>query len=214
MAKKNKTLSELTTFTFQPTPELSLLLQEARQNFSKISQQPNIDAQLEDLKLNIQLLQNSPLLRLQTQRLTQNQALDFENFKEIFFEQLLITKANQFKLDAHFLAPKFANADLTRYRLYILQLLFLNLKHMPLQTTFNEAHTHFVQWVNGIERAQTTAKVTMRTQPDIGSDILVELPKHAVVNVYQDENPYWKKVCVVQNEQDLLGFVMSAYLKF
>ena len=214
MAKKNKFANEQSTIKFKPTPELMLLIQQARQNFANITQPPSIEAQIDDLKLNLHLLNDSPLLKLQNLRLMHHQTFDLENFKNLWFEQLLITKATQFRLDANFIAPKFANADLTRYRLYITQLLFIYLTLSPINGIISENNFDFVHWINGIERAQTTAKVTIRTKPDIQSDILVELPKHAVVSVYQDENPHWKKIRIEQNDQDLMGFVMSAYLKF
>ena len=144
----------------------------------------------------------------------QNNPPDLESFKKLWFEQLQINAATQFRLDSNFIAAKFANADLTRYRLYITHLLFLYFKLNPCNDIISNHHFDFVHWMNGIERAQTIAKVTMRSKPDIQSDILFELPKHAVVSVYQDENPYWKKIRIAQNDQDLLGFVMSAYLKF
>lgn len=214
MAKKNKLANEQSTIKFKPTPELMLLIQQARQNFANITQPPSIEAQIDDLRLNLHLLNDSPLLKLQNLRLMHHQTFDLENFKKLWFEQLLITKATQFRLDANFIAPKFANADLTRYRLYITQLLFIYLTLSPINGIISENNFDFVHWINGIERAQTTAKVTIRTKPDIQSDILVELPKHAVVSVYQDENPHWKKIRIEQNDQDLMGFVMSAYLKF
>lgn len=65
MAKKNKLSNEQVSIHFKPTAGCSTVIQQARQNFANISDQPTIDAQIDDLMLNLQLLNDSPLLKLQ-----------------------------------------------------------------------------------------------------------------------------------------------------
>lgn len=195
--------------------------QNAQQIFHQIRQQPSLEQQLSDLEENFQLLLQRPLIRLQTQRLFQNYVQQHQNleqtfsgFQTIWNEQFAISSNTLKQLDPNYISPRYANADTSRYKSYLIHLLFMMLCINPVEMKAPQYLPHFVAWMNGIEQAKTTAKVTLRMMPNIQSEILVELPKHSVVNVYTDENPLWKKIRFAIDHQERFGYVMKAYLKF
>ena len=214
MAKKTQSAHEDHWIKSIPLLGLQTLITQAQQHYLQLSQRPNIEAQMEDVALNFQLLNESPLLRIQTLRLLKEQDNQFEAFKDLWFEQLRIEPQRQLQLDKNFLSPKFANADLTRYRQYILSLVYILLQLNDKTMNIPTFMPLYVQWMNGIQQAYTTSKVTLRVEPNVKSDIVFELPKHAQVEVCEAPSPYWKKIRVTQENQELFGFVMSAYLKF
>ena len=195
--------------------------EQSQQLLAKLRQSPSIEQQQIDLSYNYQLLLQRPLTRLQTQRLFQDytkQQISLEDtlkiFQNIWTEQCIIQPETLKLLDPNYISPRFANADSSRYRDYLIRMLFMMLCINPIEMTAPQYLPHFVEWMNGIEQAQTTAKVTLRIHPDIQSDIVVELPKHSIVNVYADENPLWKKIRLAIDNQERFGYVMKAYLKF
>jgi hypothetical protein len=186
----------------------------------KLQYTPKLESQQTDLKENYQLLFERPLMRLQTQRLFQNYVqknVDWKNarqeFHSIWSEQCVIDSNTLKQLDPNGLSPRFSNADTLRYRDYLIHMLFMMLCIQP-NLNVPDYLVPFVVWMNGIEQAQTTAKVSLRLQPDIHSEIVYELPKHSLVNVYSDDNPLWKKVKFSNNDQEHHGYIMKAYLKF
>ncbi len=193
----------------------------AQQIFQQIRQQPSIEQQQNDLRENFELLSQRPLIRLQTQRLfhdyvqqQQNLEQTFSSFQTIWNEQLVIHSNTLKQIDPNYISPRFANADTSRYKQYLIQLMFILLSINPVEINAPQYLANFVEWMNGIAQAKTTAKVTLRIKPDIQSDMLIELPKHAIVNVYSDENTLWKKIRFSNDNQESFGYVMSAYLKF
>lgn len=208
-------LKELSLFQ-----DIDRIRAKTQQQLHELKTQPTVNMQLLDLKSNFDLMIERPLLRLQTQRLYKNLALDaiqyavyLEQFKQIWENEVSITAETLKLLDPNKTQLKFANADTMRYQQFLLQalsyLLYLNQDTLQAPSYL----TKFVEWLNGIEQAQTTAKVTLREAPNITSEIILELPKHTVLNVYSDPNPLWKKVRLLDKDQHF-GFVMSAYLKF
>lgn len=198
-----------------------VLRQDAQLILQKLSQVPTIEMQKRDLEENSQLLLQRPLIRLQTQRLfhdyvqqQQNLEQTFSSFQTIWNEQLVIHSNTLKQIDPNYISPRFANADTSRYKQYLIQLMFILLSINPVEINAPQYLANFVEWMNGIAQAKTTAKVTLRIKPDIQSDMLIELPKHAIVNVYSDENTLWKKIRFSNDNQESFGYVMSAYLKF
>ncbi|WP_157883264.1 SH3 domain-containing protein [Acinetobacter sp. NCu2D-2] len=187
----------------------------------KIIKSPSIEEQQQDLSNNYNLLLQRPLTKLQSQRLFQdfNQhhlsfEYAFQTFEQMWHDQCVIHPETLKRLDPHYISQKFANADTARYQNYLIRLLFILLSVHPLEKQLPDYIHDYVAWMNGLEKAQTTAKVTLRSQPDIQSDVLLELPKHSIVNVYHDDNSLWKKIRLADVAQTQDGYVMSAYLKF
>lgn len=198
-----------------------VLRQDAQLILQKLSQVPTIEMQKRDLEENSQLLLQRPLTRLQTQRLfqtyndqTHNLKNTYQAFREIWQEQCVIHPSTLQLIDPKYVSPRFANADAARYREYLMHLLFMKLCCASAHLHDSQEFAYFVEWMNGIEYAQTTAKLTLRSQPNIQSEVLIELPKHSLVSVYHDENSLWKKIRLNTDREEQFGYVMSAYLKF
>lgn len=207
--------------TFQKHQGSMFFRQESQQILEKIRYSPSLEQQKNDLNDNYQLLLQRPLTRLQTQRLFENYAKQntslentFKNFHAIWTDQCIIHADTLKHLDPNYVSPRYANADASRYKDYLIRMLFMMLCIRPIEINTQHDFPYFVEWINGIEQAQTTAKVTLRIQPDIQSDVVLELPKHSIVNVYADENPLWKKIRLAIDNQECFGYVMKAYLKF
>lgn len=205
----------------QKHQDSTLFRLQSQQLLAKLRLAPSIEQQQTDLNDNYQLLLQRPLTRLQTQRLFQDYAKQslslektFKEFQTIWTDQCVIHADTLKLLDPNYVSPRFANADTSRYRDYLIRMLFMMLCINPIEMNAPQHLPHFVEWMNGIEQAQTTAKVTLRIQPDIQSDVVLELPKHSIVNVYADENPLWKKIRLAIDNQERFGYVMKAYLKF
>lgn len=192
-------------------------LHDTKQSLEICQNAPSTQSQQQDLSVNFQYLNDHPLIRLQTQRLLQqtlNESEQFNAFKALWSQDIQLSQHSW----QHFLPqqkpPYIANADVRRYQQYLNQVMFIlcstaqNLNQIPIFMP------HLVQWLNGIQHAYTTSKVTLRVEPNVKSEILFELPKHAQVEVCAAPSPYWKKIRINQENQELFGFVMSAYLKF
>lgn len=220
-SNKTKDLQNATLVWMQPLQKSKFLLQlivHAQHLQKECFQIPHFQLQLQDLTENYQLLQQNPLTKLQTHRLMQTKNIEdeqrFQQFKQLWLEQVCISKQSHQLLAPNQPYARFRNAEIERYQIYLLHLFFilLSINEDTLKpASYMQA---FVQWMNGIQPAYTTSKVTLRIEPNVKSEILFELPKHAQVEVCEEHSPYWKKIRVAQDNQDLYGFVMSAYLKF
>ena len=192
-------------------------LQDCKASLQSCNNVPSTACQQQDFTVNFQYIHDHPLIRLQIQRLLQQSLTDQEQlnaFKNLWSQDIQLSAMSW----QHFLpnqkAPYIANADVHRYQQYLIQVMFILSSTADQITQIPTYMPYLVQWLNGIQQAYTTSKVTLRVEPNVKSPILLELPKHAQVEVCEEPSPYWKKIRIHQENQDMFGFVMSAYLKF
>ena len=203
--------------TFQQSPFLMHLMQQVQVLGQACVYLP-LGSQKADLLKNYELIQQHPLIKIQTQRLLKSHSAvneeQFKSFLDLWSSELMITEQSHRILAPHQPYPRGFNAEIRRYQQYLLHVFFILLttSEQPLKpASFMDT---FVQYINGIQPAYTTSKVTLRVQPHIKSEILLELPKHSQVEVCAEANPYWRKIRIQDNDHDVYGYIMAAYLKY
>lgn len=222
-AKKLPQMTPLNWFsTLKKNPLILGVSDSAQEILTELNHVPALDLQMKDVMKNLDLLQERPLTNLQTQRLKQK--LDhnqdsilileaFESFHHIWSTQIQLSDETQQCLYPHAKPYAQNNADTLRYKSYIEHVLFMLLCLQKCERSQIELHLlAFIQWMNRICIAATTAKISVREKPSINSQILIELPKHSSVTCLHDEDDHWKKI-TLSAHPEITGYVIGAYLK-
>lgn len=222
-SKKQSNLTQPSWFHALKKDRLTLgITDSAQEILTELDHIPSIDLQMKDILQNLDLLQERPLTNLQTQRLNQKlkQHPDsiftleiFETFHDLWYPQIQLSVETQQLLNpnAQPYAPN--NAETLRYRSYIEHILFVLLCLQSSDRSQIQLHLlAFIQWINRMSMAATTAKISVREKPSINSQILIELPKHSAVTCLPNEDDHWKKITLVTHPE-ITGYVIGAYLK-
>ena len=220
--KRQSTEKSKWCYQLKENPLILGLVDSAQEILSEIDTTPAIDAQCDDISVNLRMLEERPLTALQTHRL--NQAIQqnpnsifvletFEKFHAIWEPQIVMTDFTFHQLHPTSTPPYRDNAATSRYKSYLEHMLFILLcmQHVE-KSELDDQLISFVQWMNRVYCAATTAKISVREKPSIDSQIITELPKHSAVTLCNDEDLYWKKV-TIPSRPEITGYVISAYLK-
>ena len=175
-SKKQSNLTQPSWFHALKKDRLTLgITDSAQEILTELDHIPSIDLQMKDILQNLDLLQERPLTNLQTQRLNQKlkQHPDsiftleiFETFHDLWYPQIQLSVETQQLLNPNAQAYAPNNAETLRYRSYIEHILFVLLCLQSSDRSQIQLHLlAFIQWINRMSMAATTAKISVREKP-------------------------------------------------
>ncbi|MDV7585562.1 SH3 domain-containing protein [Acinetobacter baumannii] len=79
---------------------------------------------------------------------------------------------------------------------------------------FNDSKEAVNFFINSVEcKGVSVSHVSLRSQPNITSDIIITIPPNSLLKVYEEANNGWVKVQVNINNLDVEGYVSEAYIR-
>ena len=205
----------------QDYPAFQLLIQTIREQLLHFKSLDVLNY-IHDLQVNLILLKDRPLLALQTQRLAQHIILnddDFNRSKQTFAQlwqsEMQLSQHSCLDLDPKYSAAQQFSSEIARFKVFFLDILYLYLCFQtPTLLTEPLQIEKYVQYLHQIQDGFTISKVTVRQQPDIESQSLIELPKHTALEFYAAKiNEHWYKIIFNLDTQAISGYVVGAYIK-
>lgn len=201
--------------------DLKIRLDQLKDYITQPRVKPKQHQQLNDLLENISLIQHNPFISLQLQRLLQVQphqndiSKHYSEFKEILQDfTIFISTSSQLCLDASYQTGRYSSA-ITRYQQWLFDLLFVlygfNFNNYTFTTAFI---TSFLGSIHQSYPAYVTTKISLREQPQVNSQIVLEIPRNAQIQVHgQKVNEFWLKVSFNVNAVEIEGYVQAIYIK-
>lgn len=200
---------------------LAPLLQQAQEFIAKLSPSPSLANQILDIQCNLTHLKEQPLTAVQLNRLVQSEVSNqdilgyFEQFKTILANHVEISIASRQILDPSCKSELDFSSAINHYKKGLLTVLFLliGFNHSKFAYT-DEFIFDYLSFLNHIYSAMTISRIKLRLDPNINSDILVEIPRNTLVDVHgYPINMHWVKVTVMIENHKLDGYLQHNYLK-
>lgn len=179
--------------------------------------------QIADIQANLDLLQDRPLMAVQTHRLGKMTAnaveVDFaelqKKFQSLWEDEIQVSSPSRLKIDPKSQTEHIFSSEILRYKQYVLDILFMYLCFQDKSlATIPQQIEKYVQYLNQVCEGFTISKVTIREQPYVDSQTLIELPKHTALEFYAEKvNQHWYKVIFNLDANAISGYVVGAYIK-
>lgn len=204
----------------QQDSDLIPFIQQAQSFVAQLPDIFNLNTQFLDIQANLQWLKVHPLTAVQFNRLVKSDIAQqdvnvyFEKFKTIFNNVQVSTQSRKI-LDPHCKSEQDFSSAIHHYKIALLTVLFLLLGFNRDNFDYNDEFiTDYLGFIHHIYRASTISRISLRANPNIQSDVLMEIPRNTEVNVHGGPiHQHWVKVTLHFDDQDIEGYVQHSYLK-
>ena len=191
---------------------------------------PSLNQQLLDIKLNLNGLNEYPLAKLQLLRLIENKPdQEVEQFyqalQHILADHIDLTAASRQIIDPYTKSERDYSSSVNQYKKWLLQVIFILLwLCVEPQTSSTAARDILDQpdditleilgFFNHIYQATTTSRVTLRDQPNIQGQAILDLARHQILQVIgKPVNTHWLKVQLQHEDEIIVGHLQAVYVK-
>ena len=191
---------------------------------------PSLNQQLLDIQLNVDGLKEYPLARIQLLRLIEKKSQQDINafytaFEAIWADYLDLSPTSRQIIDPYTKSERDYSSSVNQYKKWLLQVIFvlvyleataqsLAIAPQTILEQTDEVILEVLAFFNHIYYATTTSRVTLRDQPNIQAQAILDLPRQQMLQVIgQPINTHWLKVQLPHENETIVGHLQAVYIK-